>query len=92
MVAVILIGREFVISGYRVLAASEGIVMASDIWGKLKTVIQIVGIVLLLLGRNLWAATHVLTVSGLILIYVSVALSIISLSLIHIFGVGRTDR
>ena len=78
VVAVILIGREFVISGYRVLAASEGIVMASDIWGKLKTVIQIVGIVLLLLGRNLWAATHVLTVSGLILIYVSVALSIIS--------------
>ena len=77
-VAVVLIGREFVISGYRVLAASEGIVMASDIWGKLKTVVQIAGILFILIGRNLWAASHVLMVIGLILIYLSVALSIAS--------------
>ncbi len=36
----VLIGREFVISGFRLVAAENGVVIAASIWGKLKTTCQ----------------------------------------------------
>lgn len=51
--AVIIIAREFAVSGLRTVAASEGIVIAASWWGKIKTVIQIVAIVLLLFKVNI---------------------------------------
>ncbi|MCI6277241.1 MAG: CDP-diacylglycerol--glycerol-3-phosphate 3-phosphatidyltransferase [Clostridium sp.] len=51
--AIIIIAREFAVSGLRTIAASEGIVIAASYWGKLKTVIQIVTIVILLLKINI---------------------------------------
>ncbi|WP_027634237.1 CDP-diacylglycerol--glycerol-3-phosphate 3-phosphatidyltransferase [Clostridium hydrogeniformans] len=51
--AVIIIAREFAVSGLRTVAASEGIVIAASYWGKLKTVIQIGAIILLLLKFNI---------------------------------------
>lgn len=50
--AVIIIAREFAVSGLRTLAASEGVVIAASWWGKVKTVIQIIAILLLLLKVN----------------------------------------
>ncbi len=50
-VVVIIIGREFAITGLRVLAASEGITIAASWWGKIKTVTQIIAIVALLLDN-----------------------------------------
>ena len=47
--AVIIIAREFAVSGLRTLAASEGKVIAASYWGKVKTVIQIIAIVALLI-------------------------------------------
>ncbi len=44
-VAVVIISREFAVSGLRTIAASEGKVIAASWWGKIKTVIQIVAIV-----------------------------------------------
>jgi len=55
-IAVIIIGREFLVSGLRSIAASEGFTIeASDI-GKLKTVIQIVSVVAAILAHrwNYW--------------------------------------
>ena len=55
-IALIIIGREFAVSGLRLLAASEGVVISASKWGKLKTVTQIVAIVALLIeapGRML---------------------------------------
>ena len=48
-VAVIIIGREFMITGLRLVAASDGIVIAASKWGKIKTVTQIVAILAVLM-------------------------------------------
>lgn len=74
LVCIILIAREFLISGFRILAASEGVVIAAGMVGKIKTVVQLVGISLVLLGNpifNIWSIQM-----GEILLYVSVVLSI----------------
>lgn len=47
----IIIAREFAITGLRVLAASEGITIAASWWGKVKTIIQIVAIIALLIDN-----------------------------------------
>lgn len=51
--AVIIIGRELAVTGLRVVAASEGIVISASIWGKLKTILQISAIIALLLEPNI---------------------------------------
>jgi len=42
--AIIIIGREFIVTGVRLVAAGEGVVIAASIWGKLKTIIQIIAL------------------------------------------------
>lgn len=46
---IIIVAREFTITGFRIIAATNNIVIAADKWGKIKTVIQDVAIVMLLL-------------------------------------------
>ncbi|MGI6113048.1 MAG: CDP-diacylglycerol--glycerol-3-phosphate 3-phosphatidyltransferase [Mahellales bacterium] len=48
IIAIIIVSREFIITGFRVIAASEGIVIAASWWGKVKTITQIVAIVAIL--------------------------------------------
>lgn len=73
---VILIGREFVISGFRLVAAGKGVVIAAGFYGKLKTIIQMVTIISLLLPFS-WDFLNLLQQ---ILIYASVALTLISVA------------
>ena len=49
-VLIILVGREFIISGFRLVAASQGTVIAAGIWGKLKTVVQMVMVLAMILN------------------------------------------
>jgi CDP-diacylglycerol--glycerol-3-phosphate 3-phosphatidyltransferase len=49
-IAMIIIAREFAVSGLRTVAASEGNVIAASWWGKIKTVVQIVAIIAALLN------------------------------------------
>lgn len=56
--AVVIIAREFAVSGLRTIAASEGKVIAASWWGKIKTVIQIIAIVLLLLQFNITTSSY----------------------------------
>ena len=51
--AIVIIAREFAVSGLRTIAASEGKIIAASYWGKIKTVIQIIAIILLLLQVNI---------------------------------------
>ena len=74
-VVIIIIGREFVISGFRLIASDNGIVIAANYWGKLKTVCQMVMIIVLI--ANLGGFFDVLEQ---ILIYASLALTVISLA------------
>ena len=47
---VVIIAREFIVSGLRMVASSEGVVIAASVGGKLKTVTQIIGIIMMLFG------------------------------------------
>lgn len=51
--AIVIIGREFIVTGFRVIAVAEGVVIAASVWGKIKTVSQIIAIVALLLNNFL---------------------------------------
>lgn len=56
--AIIIIAREFAVSGLRTIAASDGKVIAASWWGKIKTVIQIIAIILLLLEVNIATSSY----------------------------------
>ena len=56
--AIIIIAREFAVSGLRTIAASEGKIIAASWWGKIKTVIQIIAIVLLLIKVNIGTSPY----------------------------------
>lgn len=73
---IVLIGREFIVSGLRMLAAADGRVMAADKLGKLKTVVQIVMVVVLLLWNGIFGEWIV--IFGIVLIWASVVLSVAS--------------
>ena len=48
-IVIVILAREFAISGLRTIAVEAGVVIAASIWGKLKTITQMVLIVLILL-------------------------------------------
>ncbi|HKQ59703.1 MAG TPA: CDP-diacylglycerol--glycerol-3-phosphate 3-phosphatidyltransferase [Candidatus Polarisedimenticolaceae bacterium] len=50
---VVIVGREFAVSGMRSIAATRGMVVAASNWGKIKTVSQIIAISLLILTNTL---------------------------------------
>jgi CDP-diacylglycerol--glycerol-3-phosphate 3-phosphatidyltransferase len=71
---VIIVGREFAVTGLRNVAASRGILIPASPLGKGKMVSQVVAIFLLLLGRPYPA----LRVPGTVALWVVVAMAIIS--------------
>jgi CDP-diacylglycerol--glycerol-3-phosphate 3-phosphatidyltransferase len=74
--AIIIISREFVITGFRLLAVTEGKVIAASWWGKLKTIIQIIAIVALMLDNFPF---HYISIPfDQIALYISVIITIIS--------------
>lgn len=73
-IVVILISREFVISGFRLIAADNGVVIAASIWGKFKTVCQMFMTIALILhfDHPVWhAAEQILVWGSLILTILS---------------------
>lgn len=51
-IPIIVLAREFIVSGYRLIAVEKGgKVIAANIWGKIKTVTQMIGIIFMFLDR-----------------------------------------
>jgi CDP-diacylglycerol---glycerol-3-phosphate 3-phosphatidyltransferase len=73
VLAIILIGREFIISSFRLVAASKGTILAAGSLGKVKTVFQLGGICFLLIEDML---PGILKYAGDVLIYISVIFAI----------------
>ena len=71
---IIIIGREFIISGFRLVASDNGIVIAASYWGKFKTVSQMALIIVLIMDLG-----GVWNVVGTVLTWVALLLTIVSL-------------
>ena len=76
VVLVIILFREFLVSGIRLSAAEQGRVVAANIWGKLKTVVQDVSLVAILVLRALDAP--VLYMAASVMMWLCAALTVVS--------------
>ena len=70
---IVIISREFIISGFRLVASDKGVVIAASYWGKWKTTFQMIGVVLLILN------IEKLSVVTTIVIWIALILTVISL-------------
>lgn len=69
---IIIISREFIISGFRLVASDNGVVIAASYWGKFKTVSQMIMSVLLIVNiPALSILTTIFSVIALVLTVVS---------------------
>ena len=80
-VVIVIIAREFIISGFRLIAADNGIVIAAGWWGKIKTAVTMVTICIVIanLAENIPNAADGIFIFEQILIYASLILTVISL-------------
>ena len=74
-ITIIIIAREFIISGFRLIAADNGIVIAASYWGKFKTVSQMIMIILMIMDLPNGPFQMAIQV----LIVIALALTVISL-------------
>ena len=72
---IIIIAREFIISGFRLVASDAGIVVAAGWWGKFKTAFQMIMCILLIINFD----NKVMDIVELVFIYLSLATTIISM-------------
>ena len=86
---VVVLFREFAVSGIRLVAASSGKVVAANIWGKIKTVSQMVGIasifamqsileIMSLLNYSVKGLSEIFLVIGITVVWISTLFTIIS--------------
>ena len=77
-IVILIIAREFIISGFRLIASDNGVVIAASYWGKFKTTFQMLMVIVLMLDitLNQLAWLHIL---GIVLTYIALALTVISL-------------
>lgn len=73
---VCVIAREFAVTGLRMLAVEQGEVIAAGLLGKLKTITQLIAIILILLGNPIFNAWNIPL--DRILLWISVILTILS--------------
>ena len=70
---IVIISREFIISGFRLIASDNGVAIAASYWGKFKTTFQMVSVVLLIL--DIPALAFVTTIC----VWIALLLTIVSL-------------
>lgn len=74
-IVIIIIAREFIISGFRLVAVEKGVVIAANSWGKIKTVLQMLMVIFMIanFGGFLGAVTQILKWLALLLTIISLA-------------------
>ena len=70
---IVIISREFIISGFRLVASDNGVVIAASYWGKFKTTFQMIAVILLIVRLESLALVTNLCV------WISVILTVVSL-------------
>ncbi len=70
---IVIISREFIISGFRLVASDNGVVIAASYWGKFKTTFQMIAVVLLIVGIP---ALSMVTTA---VVWIAIILTVISL-------------
>jgi len=72
---IVIIAREFIISGFRLIASDNGVVIAASYWGKFKTIVQMIACILLIVQLPfVWA-----DVTEHIFIWLALILTVVSL-------------
>lgn len=74
-VVIVIVAREFIISGFRLVASDNGLVLAASYWGKFKTATQMVMCVLFIVNID----TPVFNVLEQVFLWAAFALTVISL-------------
>ncbi len=72
---IVIISREFIISGFRLVAADNGVVIAASYWGKFKTTFQMLMIIVLILNLP----GRFFEILGVALTWIALILTIVSL-------------
>lgn len=70
---IIIVSREFIISGFRLVAAEQGIVIAASYWGKFKTTFQMIAVILLIVDLP------VLRIPAVVCTWIALILTVVSL-------------
>lgn len=93
-IPIIVIFREFVVSGYRLVAVEKGgIVIPANIWGKIKTATQMIGLILMFInieGTNIYGAFLNGNLTGMELVINILATAFITISVIATIFSGWT--
>lgn len=74
---IVILAREFAVAGMRTVAASEGKVLAADMSGKIKTVLQMVGVSVMLFGLAIPSNENIL-IAGSFIFLASVIMTVYS--------------
>lgn len=74
-IVIIIIAREFIISGFRLVASDNGVVIAASYWGKFKTTFQMLMVIVLILDID----HSFFRILGMILTYAALILTVVSL-------------
>lgn len=74
-IVIVIISREFIISGFRLVASDNGVVIAASYWGKFKTVSQMLMVIVLIFDID----HPVFRMLGTALTYIALILTVVSL-------------
>ncbi len=74
-IVIVIISREFIISGFRLVASDNGVVIAASYWGKFKTTFQMIMIVMLILDFD----NDIYRVCATTVTYIALILTVVSL-------------
>ena len=74
-IVIVIIAREFIISGFRLVASDNGVVIAASSWGKFKTTFQMLMVIVLILDIQM----PFFQILGTVLTYVALILTVVSL-------------